>query len=91
MLVFAFSIIISFYHFGIEQGFIKESAFCAAENLDLLTKEDVLNSFDNLNISCKNVAFKVFNLSLTTYNILISLLMFLVSTKIYLISDDIKK
>ena len=43
MLIFSFSIIISFYHLGIEQGFIEESAVCAAQNLYLLIKEEILN------------------------------------------------
>ena len=91
MLTFSFSIIISIYHFGIEQGFIDESTVCSSENLDSITKEDILNSLQELRISCKDVAFKIFGLSLTTYNIFISLFMFLLSTKIYLLSNDIKK
>ena len=91
MLVFLFSTLISIYHFGIEQGFIAESMVCLSENLDLITKEDILNSLQELRISCKDVAFKIFGLSLTTYNIFISLFMFLLSTKIYLLSNDTKK
>ena len=91
ILVFLFSTLISIYHFGIEQGFIDESKLCLSENLDSITKEDILNSLQELRISCKDVAFKIFGLSLTTYNIFISLFMFLLSTKIYLLSNDIKK
>ena len=91
ILVFLFSTLISIYHFGIEQGFIDESIVCLSENLDLITKEDILNSLQELRISCKDVAFKIFGFSLTTYNIFISLFMFLLSTKIYLLSNDIKK
>ena len=91
ILVFSFSILISVYHFSIEQGFIEESAACVSKNLDLMTKKDVLNSLQELRISCKDVAFKIFGLSLTTFNIMISILMFLLSTKIYLLSNDIKK
>ena len=90
MLVFSFSIIISIYHFGIEQGFISESAVCASENINLITKEEILNSLNKLTISCKNVAFKIFGLSLTTYNIIISLLMTIITIKIYLIKNDLK-
>ena len=61
------------------------------KNLDILTKEQILNSLKELNISCKDVAFKIFNLSLTTYNIFASILMFLISTKIYKLSNDTKK
>ena len=91
MLVFLFSIIISIYHFGIEQNIIEESKVCASENLDSITKEGILNSLKEYKISCKNVAFRIFGLSLTTYNIIISIFMFLLSTKIYLINNDIKK
>ena len=91
MLVFLFSIIISIYHFGIEQGFIAESAICMSENTNLITKEEILNSLKKLTISCKDVAFKIFGLSLTTYNIFVSTLMLYLSIKIYLLSHDIKK
>ena len=91
VLVFLFSILISVYHFGIEQGMIEESMVCKSKSLDLITKEDILNSLQELRISCKDVAFKIFGLSLTTYNIFISLFMFLLSTKIYLVKNDFKK
>ena len=90
LLVFAFSILISIYHLGIEQGFIIESSVCASTNVDLITKEDILNSLPELKISCKDVTFRILNLSLTTYNIFFSLLMFLISLKIYLINNGIK-
>jgi len=88
MLIFSFSTIISIYHLGIEQGLLVESSICTSQNLDLITKEQVLNSLKELNISCKNVAFKIFGLSLTTYNILASILMFVLSAKIYLLSQN---
>ena len=91
ILIFLFSILISIYHFSIEQGFIEESIVCTSKNLDLIVKEDIINSLQELRVSCKDVAFKIFGLSLTTYNILISILMFLLSTKIYLLTNDIKK
>tara|TARA_B100001057_G_scaffold115257_1_gene113756 strand:- start:9897 stop:10382 length:486 start_codon:yes stop_codon:yes gene_type:complete len=91
ILVFFFSILISLYHFGIEQGFINESTICKSNDINITTKEGILKSFQEFRISCKNVAFKIMGLSLTTYNIIISLFMFLLSTKIYLLSNDIKK
>ena len=91
MMFFSFSIIISIYHLGIEQGFIDESTVCATDNLDLLTKDAVLNSLNEISISCKDVAFKIFGFSLTTYNIIMSILLLILSIKIYLISNDIKK
>ena len=93
ILVFSFSIIISVYHFGIEQGFIEESTVCASQNIDLMTKEQILNSLKELNISCKNVAFRIFGLSLTTYNLFASILMLIMSLKILSLNSnhDIKK
>ena len=91
MIVFAFSILISIYHFGIEQGLIEESAVCGNKDLNLINKEDILNSLQILTVNCKDVAFKIFDLSLTTYNIIISIFMFLLSAKIYLFNNDIKK
>ena len=32
ILIFSFSLIISFYHFGIEQGFFEESTVCGIKN-----------------------------------------------------------
>ena len=93
ILVFSFSIIISVYHFGIEQGFIEESTVCASQNIDLMTKDQILNSLKELNISCKNVAFRIFGLSLTTYNLFASVLMLIMSLKILSLNNnhDIKK
>ncbi len=91
MMIFTFSFLISFFHFGIEQGFISESSVCGVKNTDLTTKEDILKSLQEINISCKDVAFKIFDLSLTTYNMFVSIVMFLITLKIYLINNENKK
>ena len=80
-------------HFGIEQGFVEESTVCASQNIDLMTREQILNSLKELNISCKNVAFRIFGLSLTTYNLFASVLMLIMSLKILSLTNnhDIKK
>lgn len=91
VLIFLFSFLISLYHYGIEQNLIEESTVCASKNLDLITKKDILESLQDLNISCKDVTFKILGLSLTTYNIGLSLFMLFISTKIYIISNDYKK
>ena len=56
-----------------------------------MIKEDILKSLQELSISCKDVAFKIFGLSLTSYNMIASLIMLLITTKIYLINNDLKK
>ena len=90
LILILFSILISIYHFSIEQGFINESMVCVSGNLGSITKKDILDSLKELSISCKDVAFKILVYH-TTYNIILSILMFLTSTKIYLLSNDIKK
>ncbi len=91
LIIFSFSFLISLYHFGIEEGLINESNICTNKNMNLMTKEDVLKSLQNIIISCKDVAFRVYGLSLTSYNMILSMLMILISIKIYLINDDKKK
>ena len=45
MLFFLFGAIVSFYHFGIEQGFFSESLVCDLGNNKSLTKDELLNYF----------------------------------------------
>ena len=91
LLIFSFSFIISLYHLGIELSLIDESSACGSNYTNLTTKEEILNSLQEIRVSCKDVAFKIFGFSLTTYNMIISILMFSMSAKIYLINNDIKK
>ena len=91
ILVFLAATILSLYHLGIEQGFIKESLVCdLKKGSDLLSKDDILKQLQEKNISCKDVTFKIMGLSLTSYNILISLLITISSAKIYLNYDKNK-
>ena len=82
---FIIAFIISFYHFGIEQGFIKESLVCDlnSNNTDL-TKEALLNQLNEVTVSCKDATFKVLGLSLATINIFISLLIATITIKLFL-------
>ena len=84
ILTFIFSFGISFYHYGIEQGFFQESAVCDVKNFsENITKEEILNQLSNKTVSCKDVTFRVFGLSLTSINIVISLLIIITLIKIY--------
>ena len=85
ILTFTFSFTISFYHFGIEQGFFQDSSVCGVKGLtESITKEDLLKQLSEKTISCKDVTFRVFGLSLTTINIFISLLIIITLTKNYI-------
>tara|TARA_B100001250_G_C19723516_1_gene754955 strand:- start:209 stop:691 length:483 start_codon:yes stop_codon:yes gene_type:complete len=85
IIVFLAATILSLYHLGIEQGFIKESLVCDLKNgSNLLSKEEILKQLQEKNVNCKDVTFKIFGLSLTSYNIILSLLITYSTAKIYL-------
>ena len=84
ILIFVFSFAISFYHYGIEQGFFKESFVCGVKNLgESVTKEDLLKQLSEKTISCRDVTFRIFGLSLTSINIVINLLFIITLLKIF--------
>jgi len=84
-LIFFSATIVAFYHFGIEQGFIKESLVCDLNNeSNNLSKEALLNELKVMPVSCKNVTFKIFGLSLATLNIFITLILGVITTKLFL-------
>ncbi len=85
ILTFIFSFAISFYHYGIEEGFFQESSFCGVKSLtESITKEDLLEQLSEKIISCRDVTFRIFGLSLTSINIVVSLLFILTLFKIFI-------
>ena len=85
IITFLFSLIISLYHFGIEQDFFEESTVCGLKNAtDIISKEELLKQLQEKTISCKDVTFRIFGLSLTSINILISFILTGVLTKIFI-------
>mgnify|MGYP001062140833 FL=1 len=84
-LIFVAATLISFYHFSIEQGFIKESLVCDLKvQTNSLTKEDLLKELKTKTISCKDVTFKIIGLSLASINIIISLILSVITLKLFL-------
>ena len=76
LILFIFGAVVSFYHFGIEQGFFSESLVCDLGNSQPLNKEDLLNQLKKTEIvSCKDVTFRFLGLSLATINTVISLIL----------------
>ena len=83
--VFFIAMVVSFYHFGIERGFIEESLVCdLSVRGEILTKEALLDQLKEKTISCKDITFKIFGMSLSTINIIISLLLSLINIKLFL-------
>ena len=83
-LIFSFSFFISFYHFGIEQGFFEESAVCGLNNTtEIISKEEILKQLQTKTVNCKDVTFRIFGFSLTTFNMFISLILVFLLVKIF--------
>ena len=84
IITFIFSLAISFYHYGIEQGFFEESAVCGVKDFsENITKEDLLKQLSEKTVSCKDVTFRILGLSLTSINIAISVMFIITLIKIY--------
>tara|TARA_B100000767_G_scaffold254218_1_gene259425 strand:- start:88 stop:585 length:498 start_codon:yes stop_codon:yes gene_type:complete len=84
-LIFFIATILSFYHFGIEQGFIKESLVCDLDDGNkILNSEELLKKLKEKTVSCKDVTFKIFGISLATINVIISLILSVITMKHYL-------
>ena len=85
IIIFFIATLLSLYHLAIEQGLIEESLLCNLEKgANIIDKDEILKQLQQKNISCKDVAFKIFGLSLTSFNIIISLLLTISLTKVYL-------
>ena len=84
-LVFIISSILAFYHFGIEQGFFKESLVCTAGNLsETLTKEEILKQLSQNTISCKDVNFRIFGFSLAAINTIFSISLSVIFIRLFI-------
>ena len=76
LIFFVFGVIVSFYHFGIEQGFFSESLICELGDSKPSNKEELLNQLKKVEIiSCKDVTFRFLGLSLATINTIISVML----------------
>ena len=92
ILIFSFSFIVSFYHFGIENGFFEDSTICGLKNLsDNITKEELLEQLQTKTVSCKDVTFRIFGFSLTTFNMILSLFFTILLIKIFNNYEKFKK
>ena len=83
-LVFIFSSLLAFYHFGIEQGFFSESFVCNLENQSVtLTKEQLLKELNKNIVSCKEVTFTILGVSLAAINTILSIVLSIIFLKLF--------
>jgi disulfide bond formation protein DsbB len=92
ILIFVFSLILSFYHFGIEQGLFEESTVCGSKNaLNVITKAELLKQLQVKTVSCKDVTFRIFGFSLTAFNMILSLILVVFLTNLLKNYEKFKK
>ena len=82
LLIFFSSILISGYHFGIEQEIFNEFSGCVGNSLNIIDKNELLKLLNSEVSSCKNVDFRIFGLSLATINFLLSFSIFILIIKV---------
>ena len=80
LLIFFSSFILAGYHSGIENSIFAEFKGCKSENINLLNKDQILKSFDEIMPNCKDVQFRILGFSLATLNMFISLIIVIIST-----------
>ena len=84
-LIFLASTILSFYHFGIEQGFFNESLVCISNNeINNLNKDELIKELQKKIVSCKDVQFALLGLSLATLNTIISFILSVITFRLFL-------
>jgi len=81
VVIFSISVLISGYHYGIENNIFEEFSGCTANTLEIIDKSELLKSLNNNVSSCKDVNFKLFGISLAGINFLLSLLIVIYSLK----------
>ena len=82
IMVFAISVIISGYHFGIENNLIQEISSCTNNSLDVSNKSKLLESLNkSMPVDCKDATFKILGISLAAINTILSILIVIFSIR----------
>ena len=82
-IIFLISVLVSGYHYGIENNIFEEFSGCATNSLEIVNKTELLKSLSDNIISCKDANFKLFGISLAGINLLFSLLIIIYSLIIF--------
>jgi disulfide bond formation protein DsbB len=84
-LVFFISALLAFYHFGIEEGFFNELPVCnISNNVEILSKDELLKQLKQNTVSCKEVNFRVFGFSLAAINSIFSFILSVIFIKLFI-------
>ena len=79
IITFFLSVLISGYHYGIENNIFEEFSGCTGNSLEIVDKTELLNSLNENVASCKDAIFKLFGMSLAGINFILSLLIIVYS------------
>ena len=87
-LTFIISSLLAFYHFGIEQGFFKESLACETRKItENLSKEELLSQLEQNVVSCKDVSLRILGFSLASINTVFSIILSAIFAKLFISYD----
>ena len=78
---FSVSLIISGYHFGIENSIFEEFKGCSTNSLDITDKANLLESLKQTLPNCKDISFTLLGISLAGLNFLSSLTIIIYSIR----------
>ena len=82
LITFFSSLLLSGYHFGIEQEIFSEFSGCTGNSINITDKNKLLELLNSEINSCKNVDFRILGISLATINFLLSFLIFILILKV---------
>ena len=82
ILTFLISALLSGYHIGVEQDIFTGLASCSSDNLNIIDKNKLLNSLEDISVSCKDSFFTILGMSLATVNLIISIIIIVFGLKI---------
>jgi len=81
VIIFSISVLVSGYHYGIENNIFEEFSGCTTNSLEIVDKKELLKSLNDNITSCKDASFKLFGISLAGINLLFSLLIVIYSLR----------
>ena len=82
IMIFVLSVIISGYHFGIENNLFDELSACVNDSLDISNKSKLLESLNqSMPVNCKDATFKILGVSLAAINTILSVLIVIFSIR----------
>ena len=81
IIIFLLSVLVSGYHYGVENNIFEEFSGCVNNSLEIVDKTELLKSLNDNFVSCKDANFKIFGISLAGINLLFSLLIVIYSLR----------